>query len=231
MALLVEYFNELPELRVGDDPRKAATRVHAAVDKFRRKVSSRYTEGTLQRLLDAPSTRARRAAALALGLVGTMASNQVIAKKLKDDDKRVRQLAVDALWSLWFRADTEVNNKELQRLVRVKDQAQALEGLSTLIKRAPGFAEAYNQRAIVYFRMKEYYKSIADCERVVQLNPQHFGAWGGMAQSLMNLHRPNAALKAFRGALRINPTLDGVAETIRSLEAALGEEGMRDDKK
>ncbi len=45
----------------------------------------------------------------------------------------------------------------------------------------------------------------------------------------MRKHR--AALKAFRNALRINPYMDGVAETIRALENALGEEGRRDDKK
>ncbi len=45
----------------------------------------------------------------------------------------------------------------------------------------------------------------------------------------MRKHR--AALKAFRNALRLNPHMDGVAETIRALENALGEEGRRDDKK
>jgi hypothetical protein len=45
----------------------------------------------------------------------------------------------------------------------------------------------------------------------------------------MRKHR--ASLKAFRHALRINPNMDGVAETIRALENALGEEGRRDDKK
>ena len=32
---------------------------------------------------------------------------------------------------------------------------------------APQFAEAYNQRAILYFQMKDYARSIADCEKVL----------------------------------------------------------------
>jgi len=40
-----------------------------------------------------------------------------------------------------------------------------------------------------------------------------------------------AALRVYRRAHRINPNLDGVAETIRALENALGEEGRKDDKK
>ncbi len=52
-----------------------------------------------------------------------------------------------------------------------------------------------------------------------------------MAQSYMQLRKHKAALKAFRTALRLNPNLGGVAETIRALENALGEEGRKDDKK
>ena len=79
--------------------------------------------------------------------------------------------------------------------------------------------------------MKEFERSIADCEKVLQLNPCHFGAQSGMAQCYMQLRKHKAALRAFRAALRINPNLDGVAETIRALENALGEEGRKDDKK
>ena len=53
----------------------------------------------------------------------------------------------------------------------------------------------------------------------------------GMAQSYMQMRKHKAALKAFRTALRLNPNLAGVAETIRALENALGEEGRKDDKK
>jgi cytochrome c-type biogenesis protein CcmH/NrfG len=44
-----------------------------------------------------------------------------------------------------------------------------------------------------------------------------------MAQCYLNLRKHRAALKAFRHALRLNPSLEGVADTIRALENALGE--------
>src|SRR5262249_36907181 len=123
------------------------------------------------------------------------------------------------------------NNQELQRLVRLRDRDKALAGFDRLIEKAPHFAEAYNQRAILFFRLKQYDRSIADCEKTLQLNPRHFGALAGMAQGCLQLRKPRAALKAFRSALHINPNLDGVAESIRALENALGEEGRKDDKK
>ncbi len=224
-ALLVEYYNELPEQH--DEEKAWETRLRAALERFKKKVAQRYTEGTLQRLLESPDGRARRAAALALGLVGTMESNARLAALLRDEDPALRQLAVDALWSLWFRADTPAHNQELQRLMRQRDSRKKLAGLTALIQRAPQFAEAYNQRAILHFRQDELGKAIADCERVLKLNPHHFGAQAGMAQAFMKLGKARHALKAFRKALDINPSMEGVEETIRALENALGEEGKK----
>jgi tetratricopeptide (TPR) repeat protein len=230
-SLLVEYYHQLPEGPAGDAPEKEQRRRQAALEKFKANVADRYTEGTLLRLLANPDAVTRRAAVLALGLVGTMGANEALAARLQDDDADLARLAADALWSVWFRGDSPANSEELQRLAKVRDREKALAGLDRLLQRAPLFAEAYNQRAIVLFRLKQYERSIADCERTVQLNPFHFGAQAGLGQGLLQLRKHKAALKAFRNALRINPHLDGVAETIRTLEKALGEEGRRDDKK
>ncbi len=66
---------------------------------------------------------------------------------------------------------------------------------------------------------------------MLKLNPHHFGALAGLGQCYLQQRKNKAALKAFRAAMRINPNLDGVAETIRAIENALGEEGRKDDKK
>ena len=231
-ALLVEYYEELQHPGGGGRNREAReARLQAALDRFKDQVQARYTEGTLQRLLDAPGARTRRASVLALGLVGTMKSNAGVAAMLHDDDRTVRHLAADALWSLWFRAGSEANNRELKRLTQLSNPQKALTGLDGFVTKAPHFAELYNQRAIILYRLGDYPRSIADCERALKLNPYHFGAFAGMGQCYMKLKRPRAALKAFRSALMINPGLDGVEETIHSIEDALGEEGRKDDKK
>ncbi|HEV3202988.1 MAG TPA: tetratricopeptide repeat protein, partial [Gemmataceae bacterium] len=162
-----------------------------------------------------------------LGLLGTWISNRPLAARLHDDDKVIRLWTVDALWSLWFQADTSANNQELRRLMGIGDPHEAVARLDALIRKAPHFAEAYNQRAILYFRLEQYHKSITDCETVIRLNPFHFGAQAGMAQCFMKLKKPRAALKAFRVAHIINPELAGVEETIQFLEEVLGEEGKK----
>src|SRR4051812_48406276 len=84
------------------------------IEAFRQHVSARYTEGTLGRLLDSTSTQARRAAVLALGVFGGYESNAAVARALRDSDPTVRSLADNALWALWFRADSPENNQALE---------------------------------------------------------------------------------------------------------------------
>lgn len=228
--ILVEYYDELPAA-AGDADRSARAARGRALDAFRQQAASRYNEGTLQRLLAGPDPRGRRAAALALGMLGTRDSNRHLARALHDGDSEVRALAAEALWSLWFHTEGEESARELQRLARMRNSEKALAGLDALIRKHPNFAEAYNQRAIVYYRLGDYPRSITDCRAALRRNAFHFGAHSGMAQCYMKLHRPRSALKAFRNALRIHPGLEGVRETIRALEDVLGGGGKRDDKK
>src|SRR5262249_42519743 len=149
-----------------------------------------------------PDVQSRRAAVMGLGLMASLDSNKAVARMLHDADRQVRDLASEALWSMWFRADSDENRLELQRIVRMNNANKAMHSLNALVQKAPRFAEAYNQRAILYFRMGDFQRSIADCEVVVKLNPFHFGAHAGMAQCYMKIRKPRPALRAFRNALR-----------------------------
>ena len=215
----------------GRQRRRLGQRCRGKLLKFEQKVESRYSEGTLERLLAWHQAEVRQAATLALGLVGSIKVNGVIACRLRDEDVLVRQFAADAMWSLWCRADSAENNQELQRLMRLdphdENLNEILTAYATLICRAPHFAEAYNQRAILHFRMGNLPKSIPDCEKTLRLNPYHFGAACGLAQCFMKQKKLRAALRCYRRALRINPNLENVRESIASLEKILGEEGKR----
>ncbi|NBO93277.1 MAG: tetratricopeptide repeat protein [Planctomycetia bacterium] len=243
--LLVEFFDALPEdaLQGVEDlpadrqamnpatnsaPKATGGKAkrRAALHLFNQKVREKYTEGTLMRLAQADNLQIRKSAVFALGQVGTLAANQVLARILHDDDSDVADVASAALWRVWFRGDDTTASDELYRIVRLRDAEQAILALDALLAKADSFAEAYNQRAILMYRTGKFDRAAKDCARVIKLNPHHFGAQAGMGQCLLRLRRQPAALKAFRQALRINPRLDGVAATVRALENALGgEEG------
>jgi tetratricopeptide (TPR) repeat protein len=229
--LILQYFQLLPEQNPEETPADGSRQFCKALAKFKRSVEARYNEATLERLLASQYAEIRQAAILALGLAGSIQVNAGVAKCLHDEDPIARQLAEDALWSIWRRADVPENTHELQRLMQLvvadlkPEEAQA--GFEALIRKSPRFAEAYNQRAIFHFQHGDYARAIADCEKTLRLNPYHFGAAMGMAQCFMKQKKLRAALRVFRRANRINPNLDSVREAIQSLERMLGEEGKK----
>ena len=217
-ARLLEYYGELPQLQPPDDPDLWAARMHDALRVFRRHLVRWYTEGTLQRLLASTDPETRKAAVLALGLVGTIESNGPLSRVLHDPDPNAARMAGEALWQVWFRGGSEEQNADLQRVLHLPDFLQILAGLDDLAREAPSFAEVFNQRAILFFRRGEFARSVADCERALELNPYHFGAQAGMGQCFMKMRKPRAALRAFRQAIQTNPTLTHLSETIETLE-------------
>ncbi len=228
VPLLLDMYDKLPELRPGDDEDLWAAGAQNALTEFRSAVAERYTEGTLQRLLGAEDVRIRRAAILALGFIGSMDSNAAVASTLQDNDILVQRFAADALWELWFRGGPTELNSRLRQAAQEPDVMQAREELDNIIRAAPEFAEAYNQRAIWYFKRGEFARAAEDCTTVLRLNPYHFGAAAGLGQSYVKLNKPAAAIRAFRTALDINPGLEHLHETIRALSEAR-ENGSRDD--
>ncbi len=217
-SLLVDYFRAFLE--------------DQDLETFKSRVAARYTEGTLARILSGSRTvTARRAAVLSLGLVGSFeGSNPVLGRALADSDPIARAMAEDALWAIWFRADTRENNEILDR-VRVligRQQLKEAEALATrLIANAPNFAEAYNQRAFAYFLEGRLAESAADCQRVLTRNPWHIGAIEGLAKCQLGLDRPHDALKSLRRALKLRPHNDSLRDLVNSLEAAIEADGSR----
>ena len=225
---LVAFYTRLPQPQFRADPDALQAGMLAGMRQFATATSRVYTEGTLQRLLKCGDVPARRAAALAIGLVGTMESNPRLAEALRDPDTLVRKFATDSLWELWFRAGTPDQNVRLQQALQCAELSQSVAALDQLIAEAPQFAEAYNQRAILSYRRGNYGVAVKDCETVLKLNPHHFGAAAGMGQSYLRLRKPRAALRAFRQAMVINPSAENVRDTIRGLEKAL-DDAAKDD--
>ena len=190
---------------------------------FRDSIRNNYNEGTLERLLLHPEDAARQAAVLALGLVGSISSNAALAAALKDEDPLVRRFAHDALWEVWFRGVDPEQSWALQQALQLPDFVEALAALDDLIAMAPEYAEAYNQRAMLYFRRAEYSRSAVDCRSALRLNAYHFGAAAGLGQCCLRMKKPRAALRAFEQALKINPMLNDLEDAVRALQEALGE--------
>ena len=206
-SLLVDYFETF--LKEKD------------IEAFHRSVTARYTEGTLARLARSGSRQARRAAVLALGLIGSFQVNETVARGLRDSDPVIRNLSHNALWAIWYRADTVENNATLQEvrdLIGRERFREAQDLAAKLIARSPNFAEAYNQRAIALFSQEKFAESAAECVKVLERNPYHVGALAGLGQCYIRLDRRREALATFRRALKVEPYSLNLKQTVELLE-------------
>jgi tetratricopeptide (TPR) repeat protein len=114
------------------------------------------------------------------------------------------------VWALWFRAPNAeaaaVMEKALERR-GVRDYPGAATILDKLIESAPDWAEAWNQRATIRYLLRDFEGSLADIDRVLALEPKHFGALSGQAIILMHQGKMAAGQLALRKAVEIDPFL------------------------
>ena len=97
--------------------------------------------------------------------------------------------------------------------MRARDPALAIELIDRILVIEPGWAEAWNRRAIAFTMPDDPASAIADIYRVVSLEPRHFAAWAGLGNLLMQAGDERGALESFERALAIHPHLPRI-ETI-----------------
>lgn len=117
-------------------------------------------------------------------------------------------LTVGLIWQIWYQTpDNEAREllAEGNEAVQAGRLPDALTAFDELVEVAPDFAEAWNRRATVNYLMGHFATSIADCERVLALEPRHFGALWGLAEMRRLRGEDELALEAFERALEVNP--------------------------
>ncbi|MBU6399309.1 MAG: hypothetical protein KGS61_03240 [Verrucomicrobia bacterium] len=153
-----------------------------------------------------------------------------LVRALRSDSASARELAANALWELWFHAAGDEAYRFVaaaQRLIDRHDFADALLLLNHVVKAYPGFAEGWNRRATLYWLMGDYRKSIADCRRVLGLNPSHFGAWQGMGLCQLEIGDVRGACRSLRAACQITPYDLGARQLLQRCEEMLRQNPAR----
>jgi tetratricopeptide (TPR) repeat protein len=191
---------------------------------FIQAVSGAYLVSTLERLARGGRHVTRRAAIMALGFLGDFRQNATLGRALHDRDRGVRLLADNGIRQLWRRDGSIRQQQLLARIIRLNNNEQYAESIreaGALIDDAPGYAEAWNQRAIGHFARQQFEEAANDCHQTLELNAYHFGAAVGMAHCYLHLDEPFAALENFHRALSLNPDLEDVKGQIETIQRAL----------
>ena len=123
-------------------------------------------------------------------------------------------VAEQEIWRLWFIGPNDSITDQLGKAseaLKYGDYAAAEALLTALILKAPNHAEIWNQRAFARFLQLKFEDSLKDIERVLALEPRHFGALAGRARIEAQLGRPADASRTMGEVGVIHPWMARMA--------------------
>jgi tetratricopeptide (TPR) repeat protein len=132
--------------------------------------------------------------------------------------------AEEAIWNIWMESGDDEADELLRQgsiQMQFRQFGAALSMFNAVIEAQPDFAEGWNKRATLFYLMGEYQRSIADCERTLELEPRHFGALFGLGLIYNELEQETKAIAALERALMVHPHLRNAPEFILQLKAKL----------
>jgi len=150
-----------------------------------------------------------------------------VLKTAKDQDEG--DVIVADIWKVWLQSGSADMDGRMEQVIKLMAHGllqHAREALDEIVAAAPQWAEGWNKRATVLFLMGEYDRSLADIERVLALEPRHFGALAGIGMIRTEKGELREALAAYRRALAVNPFLKERYGLIPALEKELGEKPL-----
>lgn len=133
-----------------------------------------------------------------------------LASLVKATDELEARRIEGKIWQSWLKSgDTEIDTLMGQAIKKRSgyDFNGSLEILSTIIELKPDYAEAWNQRATVFFFQEKYEKSLQDIAKALQFEPRHFGSMAGRAMIRLRQNKDALARQNIAAAIKIHPFL------------------------
>ncbi|OJF94523.1 hypothetical protein AX760_19955 [Pararhizobium antarcticum] len=143
--------------------------------------------------------------------------------KRESDPDKARDIA-DRIRMEWQDSGSASVNLLMQwaaKAVQSSRQPAAMDVLDQAIYLAPQYVDGWNQRATLHFQMGNYRKSMSDINRVLAIEPRHFGALAGMAAILTSAGQDELALRAWEQFLAIYPADRNAQSQLGELEEKL----------
>ncbi len=181
-------------------------------------------EARLKRALLDGSQAERKRALVRLIELG---AETTLVEVLQSGNLFAAQLATAGLWECWLNESGPDARETMDKGVACMNGGELTDALAifqTLTEKHPGWAEAQNKQATVFYLMGNARHSLRLCQAVVKLKPHHFGAWNGMALCAAQLEKWKIALDAARRALSLQPTALSNHDLIQLAESKLREE-------
>ena len=142
-------------------------------------------------------------------------------------------IAIDTemkIWDIWTKHPTNQNlTSLLSRGTKFMNQEQysvAVDIFTTVIKKDPAWAEAWNKRATVLYLMGKYELSQADIDKVLLIEKRHFGALTGQGLVQTGLKNYEKAIDSYIEAHKVHPFLKSPMIMMEKLQIELQKQSI-----
>jgi len=145
------------------------------------------------------------------GFHSAKALDKIFADLAVAENDSIARYKVEEMWRIFFMTPDEQTADDMNRAIRARggfNFEKAIGFLNRVIDRHPDYVEAWNQRATIRFLQKDYDASVADCERVLELEPRHIGCLSGVANIYIRHQKKyDAGRDMLARALKLHPRL------------------------
>ncbi len=141
---------------------------------------------------------------------------------LRAGDEEAATLTEERIWSMWMKTDSPTADLLLSQAAAAMhaEEFDASEKiLDHLIATSATYAEAYYKRASLFFRMRRYIQALGDLDKVLELEPRHFGAYAARGIIFREQKKRAEALAAFNQALAIHPNFASIVQVVKEMTA------------
>lgn len=150
--------------------------------------------------------------------------DDLLAELKRERNPQVARQIANSTMATWSESSSPTINLLMQwsaKAAAEKRNAAALDFIDQAITLKPDFVGAWNQRATLHFSIGNYQKSVSDIEKVLELEPRHFGAIAGLAGILTERGSKDGALRAWERYLEVFPADREVQEIVAKLSEEL----------
>lgn len=152
--------------------------------------------------------------------------DKLFAELLKSaNEVKAKRIAaqISAIWGQSGSATVDLLLGWSYQAMNQKKYAIAIDFLDEAVALAPDNAESWNRRAALHALNHDYNRAIYDINRVLELEPRHFGALTGLANILQESGHKASALKVYQRVLQLYPMMREAQRQVQFLTEELSD--------
>ena len=125
---------------------------------------------------------------------------------------------------IWYKWIYSINEKLLQKLQFALDEfysgrlQSAEKAFTLLIEEDPSYIEGWNKRATIRYMLDDLEGSLRDIDKVLKLQPRHFGAISGLGLIYFKKKQYSKSLKSYQVLGKLDPMNDESKKFIKLLK-------------